>query len=93
MAKVTRKPDKRRKVMEQATPSTKKTTTKRRKKKKNPYQPRSRYGGKVKKIQRRIKRLLHGRSRKTSSCTSTEIPRKVKRVKRAKKFRPLTKSE
>lgn len=49
MAKVTRNPDERRKVMEQATPSTKQTTstTKRRKKRKNPYQPRSRYGSKV----------------------------------------------
>ncbi|XP_054573329.1 spermatid nuclear transition protein 3 [Eptesicus fuscus] len=93
MAKVSRKPEERRKVMEQATPSTKQTTsiTKRRKKRKNPHQSRSRDGGKVKKIQRGIKRLLHGSSRKKSSCTSTEIPRKVKRVKRAKKFRPLTK--
>ncbi|XP_045436346.1 spermatid nuclear transition protein 3 [Pipistrellus kuhlii] len=93
MAKVARKPEERRKVMEQATASTKQTTstTKRRKKRKNPYQPRSRDGGKVKKIQREIKRLLHGSSRKKSSCTSIEIPRKVKRVKRAKKFRPLTK--
>ncbi|KAL2768060.1 uncharacterized protein WCI35_023682 [Daubentonia madagascariensis] len=95
MAKVTRKPEEPSRVMEQPTPSTKQLTpsTKGRKKRKNPCQPRSRSGSKVKKIQRGIKRLLHGSSRKKSSHTSTTIPRKVKRVKKSKKFRPLAKIE
>ncbi|XP_066213475.1 spermatid nuclear transition protein 3 [Saccopteryx leptura] len=88
MAKVTRKQKESSKIMKKST-----SITKQRKQRKNPYQSRSRDGGKVKKIQRRIKRLLHGRSRKKSSRTSTKNPKKVKRIKRAKKFRPLTKIE
>ncbi|XP_075855610.1 spermatid nuclear transition protein 3 [Microcebus murinus] len=91
MAKVTRKQEEPNRIMEQPTVSTKQLTpsTKGKKKRKNTCQPRSRSGNKVKKIQRRIKRLLHGSSRKKSSRTSTAIPRKVKRVKKSKKFRPL----
>ncbi|XP_046529668.1 spermatid nuclear transition protein 3 [Equus quagga] len=47
----------------------------------------------VKKIQRGIKRLLHGSSRKKSSSTITTISRKVKIVRKAKKFQLLTQSE
>uniref|UniRef100_A0A8I5TI62 Uncharacterized protein n=1 Tax=Pongo abelii TaxID=9601 RepID=A0A8I5TI62_PONAB len=93
MAKVTRKLKGSSKVMEQSNPSTKQLiSSKGKNKMKKSCQSRARKGGKVKKIQREIKRLLHGSSRKKSSGTSTEIP-KVKRVKRAKKFRPLAKIE
>uniref|UniRef100_A0A671DI56 Uncharacterized protein n=1 Tax=Rhinolophus ferrumequinum TaxID=59479 RepID=A0A671DI56_RHIFE len=84
--KVTRKPEKPRRDMKKPTSS-----KKQRKKSKNPCQRKSRDGGKVKKIQREIKRLLHGSPRKKSSRES-KIPKKVKRVKRAKKFHPLTKN-
>nr|XP_045239868.1 spermatid nuclear transition protein 3-like [Macaca fascicularis] len=95
MAKVTRKLKESSKVVEQSNPSTKQliSSTKGKNKTKKSCQPRARNGGKVKKIQRAIKRLLHGSSRKKSSSTSTEIPQKVKRVKRAKKFQPLAKIE
>ncbi|XP_073083652.1 spermatid nuclear transition protein 3 [Manis javanica] len=75
-------------VMEQSTPSTKQLTssTKGRTKRKNPCQHRSRCGGQVKKIQKGIKRLLHGSARKKFYCIHATIPRKAKRVERAKKF-------
>ncbi|XP_053435630.1 spermatid nuclear transition protein 3 [Nycticebus coucang] len=93
MTKVTRKPEESSRVVKQLFPNKKRLTlgTKGRKKRRNPYQPKPRSGGKVKKMQRGIKRLLHGSSRKKSSTTSTAIPRKVKRVKKSKKFRPLAK--
>ncbi|XP_069319934.1 uncharacterized protein CXorf51A [Eulemur rufifrons] len=95
MAKVTRKPEEPNRVIEQPTTSTKQLpqSTKGKKKRKNPCQTRSRSGSKVKKIQRGIKRLLHGSSRKKSSRTSTAIPRNLKRVKKSKKFWPLAKIE
>ncbi|XP_062939339.1 uncharacterized protein LOC134366809 [Cynocephalus volans] len=94
MAKVNRKPEKSKTVMEQPTSSTKQLSSRvKGRKKKNPCQPRYRSGGKVKKLLRDIKKVLHGSSRKKSSCTSTTIPKKVKRVKRSKKFRPLAKIE
>ncbi|XP_010615152.1 spermatid nuclear transition protein 3-like [Fukomys damarensis] len=92
MAKVTRKPVKRRRVMEQSIPKTKQLRRNAKgKKRKNPYKSMPRNENKVKEIQRQIKRLLHERSRKKSFRTSTAIPGKVKRVKKAKKFRPLAK--
>uniref|UniRef100_A0A7N5J8S0 Uncharacterized protein n=1 Tax=Ailuropoda melanoleuca TaxID=9646 RepID=A0A7N5J8S0_AILME len=92
MIKVTRKPEKAGTVMEQPTLSTKQlTSSSKRKKRKNRSRPRPICSDKVKKMQRGMKRLLHGSSRKKSSRSSTRIPRKVKRVKKAKKFRPLAK--
>uniref|UniRef100_A0A8C8WUU5 Uncharacterized protein n=1 Tax=Panthera leo TaxID=9689 RepID=A0A8C8WUU5_PANLE len=93
-AKVTRKPEGASTVMKQPTLSTRQLTPNTKtKKRKNHYQPRSTGTGKVNKMQRGIKRLLCGKSRKRSSHISTTIPRKVKRVKKAKKFRPFTKIE
>ncbi|XP_077920407.1 uncharacterized protein LOC144380460 [Halichoerus grypus] len=94
MTKVTRKPEKASTVMEQPTLSTKQLTpSTKRKKRKSQCRPRSIGSGKVKKMQRGIKRLLHTSSRKKSSRSSTKSPRKVKRVKKAKKFRPLANIE
>uniref|UniRef100_A0A8I4A3B3 Uncharacterized protein n=1 Tax=Callithrix jacchus TaxID=9483 RepID=A0A8I4A3B3_CALJA len=93
MAKVTRKLKGCSKVVEQPNSSTKKLiSSKKGKKRKNSSHPGARNGGKVRKIQRAIKRLLHGSSGKKSSSTITEIPEKVK-VKKAKKFWQLAKIE
>ncbi|XP_054106932.1 LOW QUALITY PROTEIN: uncharacterized protein LOC128930627 [Callithrix jacchus] len=82
MAKVTRKLKGCSKVVEQPNSSTKKLiSSKKGKKRKNSSHPGARNGGKVRKIQRAIKRLLHGSSGKKSSSTITEIPEKVKSEK------------
>uniref|UniRef100_A0A8C0SP31 Uncharacterized protein n=2 Tax=Canis lupus familiaris TaxID=9615 RepID=A0A8C0SP31_CANLF len=95
MARVTRKPVETTAVMHQPTLRAKQLTprAKTKKTRKSDCRPKSVDSSKAKKIQKGIKGLLHGNSKKKSSHTSTTIPRKVKRVKKAKKFRPLTKMD
>ncbi|XP_045140871.1 uncharacterized protein LOC123521068 [Echinops telfairi] len=90
MSKLAREPDGPNAVSQQPTSS---PTTKGKKKTKTSCRPKSPSSNKVKKVQRRIKRLLHGSSRKKSSQrSSTAVSSKVKRLKRAKKLRPLAKA-